>query len=385
MIRLVARGLVAGLAVVALAGAAAAADPAPAAGKFWVFVGTYTGGPGKSKGIYRSEFDAKTGQLSAPEVAAEVESPSFVNIAPNGKNLYAIGETGGKDGGGVYAFTLDPATGKLTAQNALTSGGPGPCHIATDAAGEFAVVANYGGGSTAIFKLKPDGSLAARTAFVQHKKTAEGRQEAPHAHCGTFDNTGKFVLVCDLGLDKVLVYKLNRETGEIAPNEPPAIAVPLGAGPRHIQLTPANDLAFVCGELDSTVNVLKLDFAGGHFATTQSLSTLPGGKPVKGNSTAEIRIHPSGKFVYVSNRGHNSIAVFKNDGGTLTPVGHATEGIKVPRNFNIDPTGRWMLVANQDGHDVVVFEIDQESGLPKPTGTKIAVGSPVCVKFVAKP
>ena len=375
--------LLGGLALPAAA-PAPAADPAPTSGKYWVYFGTYTGGKTGSKGIYRSEFDTKTGKLSEPQVAAEVGSPSFLAIAPNGKALYAVGEGGGKDGGGVYAFRLDPATGGLTKLNELTSGGAGPCHISTDKDGAFAAVANYGGGSSAVFKLKDDGSLEARTAFTQHQggSVNKARQSGPHGHCAMFDETGRHVLVVDLGLDKVLVFKLNRDTGAVS--DAGFVKLPDGSGPRHIHVAPSNDLAFVCGELDCTANVVKLDLAGGKHQVIQSVSTLPGGKPGKGDSTAEVRIHPSGKFVYVSNRGHDSIAAFGWDGRKLTPIGHATEGIKIPRNFNIDPTGRWMLVANQDGNDVVVFAIG-EDGLPKPTGTKVNVPKPVCVKFLAKP
>jgi 6-phosphogluconolactonase len=373
--------------LVLTATAALAADP-PASGKYWVYFGTYTGGKGGSKGIYRCEFDVKTGKLTKPEVAAELTNPTFVAIAPSGQTLYSIGETSDagkkKNEGGVFAFRLDPATGALTKLSENTSGGPGPCHISTDKAGQFALVANYGGGSCAVFKLNPDGGIAARTDFKQHKGTGKdpGRQAGPHTHCGYFDETGHYALVVDLGVDRVFVYKLDRDTGKIT--EVNAIKMPAGSGPRHVHIAPGNDRAFVCGELDSTVSVVNLDFAHDKTAVVQTLSTLPGGKPVPGNSTAEVRIHPNGKFVYVSNRGHNSIAAFSWDGTKLTPIGHATAGIKTPRNFRIDPTGRWMLVANQDGNDVAVFEIGAD-GLPKPAGHTVPVPMPVCVKFLAKP
>ena len=360
------------------------AQMATAADSYWVYFGGYTGGKSGGKGIMVASMDAKTGRLTKPEVAVEVGSPSFLAIAPSGKTLYAVGEGGGgKDGAPVYAFRIDPATGLLTKLNQLGSGGSGACHVATDKAGKFAVVSNYGSGSMAVFSLNDDGSLKARTAFVQHmgKSINKGNQEGPHAHCGAFDQTGEFVLVADLGIDKVLIYKLDRATGAVTPHTTPFIALPPGSGPRHFEIDPANNLLFVCGEINSTVNAVTLDLAGDKTAVTQSLSTLP--QPTRGNSTAECRIHPSGKFVYVSNRGHNSIAAFKNDGGKLTAIGHATEGIKVPRNFNIEPGGKWMLVASQDGDNVAVFSIGDD-GVPKPTGVKVATPAPVCVKFLAK-
>ncbi len=355
---------------------AAAADPGR------VYFGGYTGPGTGGKGIYTATFDKATGTLTQPELAVAVGSPSFLCPAPDGKTLYAVGESDGKDadGGPVYAYRIDPATGKLTLLNQLTSGGSGPCHVAVDAKGEFAVVANYGGGSCAVFKLAADGRLAERTAFVQHKGSVAlpERQGGPHAHCGAFDPTGNTVLVSDLGLDKLLVYQLDRATGKLTPRPP--VVLPPGSGPRHFELSPKADFAVVCGEIDSTVNLVTLDLAAGTSAVTQSLSTLPA--PVKGNSTAECRLHPSGKFVYVSNRGHNSIAAFKLDAGKLTAIGHATEGIKIPRNFNFDPSGEFLLVANQDGNSVVVFKLGAD-GVPTPTGAKIDVPAPVCIKFVA--
>lgn len=361
----------------------------PKSGKYWVFFGCYTDGK-TSKGVYRAEMDAATGKLTEPELAAEVGSPSFLHIAPDGKTLYAVGEAAGKDGGGVYSWKLDPATGKLSDQVSLTSKGAGPCHISTDAANKFAVVANYGGGSAALFKLKPDGSLDSRTGFLQHegKVFDPKRQGGPHGHCGFFDATGSLVFVCDLGLDKVMIHKLNRDTGAIAPHDPAFVKLPDRSGPRHIHIAPDNSVAFVNGEIDMTVSVVKMDVKANKFAVVQTVSTLPEGeKVIPAFSTAECRIHPSGKFVYVSNRGHNTIAAFKYDAAAmkLTPAGHIKGDIKTPRNFNITPDGGYMLIASQDGEKVGVYKIDTDTGLAKETDIAVKVGKPVCVKFLAKP
>lgn len=367
-----------------------AAD-APKSGKYHVFIGTYTGKEkDSSKGIYRCELDAATGKLSAPELAAEAGSPSFLHVAPDGKTLYAVGEAAGRDGGGVYSWDLDTATGGLRGQVSLTSKGAGPCHISTDAKNQFAVVANYGGGSTTLFKLKPDGRLDARTGFLQHegKVFDAKRQGGPHAHCGFFDAAGGLVFVPDLGLDKVMIHKLNRETGAVAPYDPAFVRLPDRSGPRHIAIAPDNTVAFVNGEIDLTVNVIKMDVPGNKFEVVQSLSTLPAGeKPTDRMSTAEVRIHPTGRFVYVSNRGHNTIAAFGYDAKAmkLTPVGHVRGDIKTPRNFNLTPCGKWMLVCSQDGAKVGVYAVDEQSGMAKETEHSVKVDRPVCVKFLAKP
>lgn len=370
-------------------GADAPGSPLTAAGEnppdaYWVYFGCYTGGKGGSKGIMRSKLDVKTGKLSEPELAAEMGSPSFLAIHPNGKFLYAVGEGGGKEGGPVVAFSLNPKTGELTKLNEGRSGGPGPCHVAVSPKGDFAAVANYGGGSSAFFKIEADGKIGDRVTFCQHegKSVNKGRQGEPHAHCVQFIPRSNAAFVVDLGIDRVKLFALAKDGGKY--EEVPAcdITTPPGAGPRHIAVAPDGQFAYVCGELDSTVNVAKVDNNNGTWSVIQSLSTLP--EPVKGNSTAECILSPNGKFVYVSNRGHNSIAVFKvGEDRKLTAAGHITGDIKIPRNFNIDPTGKWMLIASQDGHKVGVWEMDAKTGGAKETGTTVNTGSPVCVKFVA--
>jgi 6-phosphogluconolactonase len=357
------------------AAAFAALGSAASAAEHWVFLGTYTDAKG-SKGIYRCKFDDATGKLSAPEVAAEMGSPSFVTIHPNKKFLYAVGEGGGKDGGPVVAFALDAKTGALTKLNEDKSGGPGPCHIAVSPKGDFAAVANYTGGSTCVFAVEADGKLGKRLGFVQHMGSGKdpGRQEAPHAHNCAFNAAGDHLYTVDLGLDRVKVFHVGAKKG-VEEDTDEDVTTPPGTGPRHMAFPPDGKGFYVCGELNSTVNVVK----GGKVV--QSLSTLPA--PVKGNSTAECIVAPDGKFVYVSNRGHNSVAIFRvKEDRMLEAAGYVTGDIKTPRNFNIDPSGKWMLIASQDGGKVGVWELDRTSGNGKETGNTVPVSKCVCVKFV---
>ncbi|WP_439631105.1 lactonase family protein [Gemmata sp.] len=357
----------------AFAGTAAADDS-------WVFFGTYTDKAG-SKGIYRAKFDAKTGKLSEPELAAEMGSPSFLAVHPSNKFLYAVGEGGGKDGGPVVAYSVDAKTGALTKLNELLSGGSGPCHVSIHPKGTHAIVANYGGGSTAFYKLGDDGKLVERIAFFQHEGSGAnpGRQKEPHSHCGFFTPNGAAAVSVDLGIDRVKVFTLDAAKNTVTEAKDQDVTTPPGAGPRHIAIAPDGKFAYVCGELDSTVNVIEFGEKGGKVV--QSLSTLK--EPVKGNSTAECVLSPDGKFVYVSNRGANTIAAFKvGEDRKLTVAGHVTGDIKIPRNFNIDPSGKWMLIASQDGGKVGVWEIDAVTGLAKETGTTVPVSKCVCVKFV---
>jgi len=358
----------------------------PKSGAYFVYFGCYTSQAG-SKGIYRAELDAKTGKLSEPELAAEVKSPSFVHISADGKTLYAVGEAAGEDGGPVYSYKIDPATGKLSDQVALTSGSAGPCHISTDAAGTIAVASNYGGGSYAFFSLKPDGSLDKRIAHhVMPVIKVNDKDKKANGHSCFFDATGTIAFGCNLGQDRVQLFR-KTATDKVVANDPPFIQFKAGTGPRHIHIAPDNDVAFVCGELNMTVNVVKFDLKANKYEVAQTLSTVGKGDKSIGNpSTAECRIHPSGKFVYVSNRGFNNLAAFAWDAaaGKLTAVGHITGDIKTPRNFNITLDGRWMLIASQGGGKVGVYEIDQATGLAKETENSVKIDKCVCVKFLAK-
>jgi 6-phosphogluconolactonase len=374
------------LACPALPVAKAAAAPAPARGQYLVYVGTYTGA--KSKGIYAYRFNAATGALSPLGLAAETPQPTFLAIAPNRRFLYAaneIGDFGGKRSGAVSALAINAQTGQLTLLNQAASGGPGPCHLVVDKAGKNVLVANYAGGSVAVLPIQPDGRLGAATAFVQHQGASVNpqRQAGPHAHSVNLDAANRFAFVADLGLDKVLVYRFDAAQGTLTPNDPPAAALKPGAGPRHFAFHPSGRYAYVINELQSTVTAFNYDAQRGALSELQTVSTLPEGF-AGNNSTAEVQVHRSGKFLYGSNRGHDSLAVFAIDAGkgTLSFVEHQPTRGKTPRNFGLDPTGAWLLAANQGSDTIVVFGIDQATGRLHPTGQVVEVGAPVCIKFV---
>jgi 6-phosphogluconolactonase len=355
---------------------------------FWVYFGTYTGK--SSKGIYTSRLDAATGKLTPPELVAEINSPSFLAVSPNEKFLYAVIEVPkfeGKNAGAVSAFTIDRATGKLTALNQKSSGGAGPCHLVVDATGKSVLVANYGGGSVQALPVKPDGSLEDGGTFIQHEGSSvdKGRQSSPHGHSIVTDPANRFALACDLGLDKVMIYKLDPAKAGLGANDPPFGTVPPGSGPRHIAFRPDGKFAYVISEMACTVTTFAFDGKRGALQAIETVSSLPKDETVqRGFSTAEIEVHPSGNFVYGSNRGHDTLAVFAIDAksGKLKLVEHVSTKGKIPRSFGIDPTGRWLLAANQDSDNVVAFAIDAKTGKLQPTGQELQVGAPVCVKFV---
>ncbi|HEY6767497.1 MAG TPA: lactonase family protein [Candidatus Sulfotelmatobacter sp.] len=367
----------------------ATAAPAKLAKNYLVYVGTYTEEGSKSKGIYAYRFDPATAKLTSLGLAAETTNPSFVTISPNRRFLYAVNEVGnykGPNSGGVSAFAVDAAGGKLTFLNEVASRGADPCYITVDKTGKFVLVANYTGGSVAVFPVLEDGRLGEASSFVQH--TGHGpnaqRQEGPHAHSIDLSPDNRFAFVDDLGLDELLVYRFDASKGTLTPNDPPFAKLDPGAGPRHFALHPNGKFAYVVAEMGASVTVFAYDNAHGAMTSFQRITTLPSGFTGH-NDDAEIEVHPSGKFLYASNRGHDSIAVFAIDAakGTLTPVEIAPTGGKEPRNFTIDPTGTLLFAANQKSDNIVIFKIDATTGRLTPTEEKIEVSTPVCVKFLA--
>lgn len=359
--------------------------PAQSDGKVRVYFGTFSSD--LSNGIYLSTLDLEQGTLTSAEVAVEAASPSFLAIHPTNKFLYAVSEITtpeGKGERGVGAFNVDPKTGRLTLLNQQPSTGAGPCHLVVDGLGKNVLVANYGGGSVAALPIRADGQLSPASSSIQHhgKSVNPERQEAPHAHSINVDRDNKFAFAADLGLDKILIYRFDAATGKLVPNDPTAGVVAAGSGPRHFAFHPSGKYAFVNNELNSTVTSFTYDATRGSLTEIQTISTVP--RPMENNYTAETVVHPTGKFVYVSNRGHDSLAIFGVDEktGRLTALGHESTGGKTPRNFNIDPSGRYLLAANQDTNNVVVLRIDTITGLLSPTGSSIAVGRPVCVRFM---
>lgn len=363
----------------------AAADAAvnKEARMYRLYIGTYTGA--KSKGIYQLEFDPATGKLGQPQLAAETPSPSFLAIHADGKHVYAVNETDnyqGEKAGAVSAFAIESGDGRLKLLNQQSSKGAAPCHIIIDSAGKNVLVANYTGGNCGVLPIEADGKLAPMASFMQHKGSgATPRQKDPHAHSINLDKANRFAFVADLGLDQVLSYRY--ESGKLTPNDPPFTKLAAGSGPRHFAFHPNGQYAYVINEISKTITAFRYDPAAGKLTEEQTISTVPPG--TEGGSTAEVVVHPSGKFLYGSNRGHDSIASFSIDPNTgrLTATGHQGEGIKTPRNFTIEPGGRFLLVGSQGGNKLLVFRIDAATGALSPTDQSAEIGQPVCIRMLA--
>jgi 6-phosphogluconolactonase len=348
-----------------------------------LYVGTYTSG--KSEGIYRCLMDDASSNLRCV-ASIKADNPSFLAIDRSRQRLYAVNEVkefDGKSSGAVSAFSIDPISGNLSFLNQQPSLGADPCHLSVDRKRKFLLVANYTGGNLAVLPIQRDGSLGEATDLVQLEGSSiKEQQKGPHAHCILLDRSNRHALAADLGTDKVMLYRFITATGKLKPGNLPSISLEPGAGPRHLTLHPRGKFAYVINELDSTMSVLAYDAARGSLRLIETVSTLP--KDFTGESfCADVHVSPSGRFLYGSNRGHNSIVVFGIDqrNGKVNYVEHTSTQGNWPRNFVIDPSGRFLLVANQRSDNVVVFRIDPKTGRLTPTGHGAEIPSPVCLKF----
>ena len=336
--------------------------------------------------VHLFQLNLQDGSLKKLNAVDGLSNPSFLKIHPNGKYLYTVNEVStfdGKKSGGVTAFALDVNGGKLNKINQQPSGDTGPCHLTVDATGKYVLVAHYGGGSTSVLPIKIDGSVGAVVSQIKHKgSSVHSRQKAPHAHAVHVGPNNKFAFAPDLGIDKVLVFSFDEKTGAIAETKFDGAKLEPGSGPRHFDFHPDGKFAYVINEIKQTVTAFRYNAKRGRLRTLQTLSTVP--HPVDGNSTAEVLVHPTGQFLYGSNRGHNSIAMFRinEKNGKLTALGHESTRGSTPRNFGIDPTGQFLLAANQQSDNVAVFRINQETGKLKFTGNEIKLSKPVCVRMI---
>ena len=351
---------------------------------YLVYIGTYSSGD--EDGIYVYRLDMATGALAHQSSIGGIDNPSFLDIAPNRRFLYAIGETsavGDRPGGAIAAFAIDQQSGALTHINTESTVGPGPCHISIDRAGKYALAANYGGGSVAILPIREDGSLGAATDFVQHEGSSVNprRQEGPHAHSIMVAPNNKHAFAPDLGIDQVLIYAIDHANGKLVAQTPAEIAP--GSGPRHLAFHPDEQRAYVINELSNTITAFDYDADAGTLTTIQTISTLPDGY-AEVSHTADIHVHPNGRFLYGSNRGHDSIAVYAidQDNGQLALVEIVPTGGANPRNFGLDPTGTYLIAGNHSTNDIFTFRVDLDTGKLTPTGHKAEVVSPVCHKFI---
>ncbi|MCU1288517.1 MAG: hypothetical protein JWN60_746 [Acidobacteria bacterium] len=353
-----------------------------------VYIGTYTSGKSRSEGIYIYKLNLDSGELKPYKTIKGVVEPSFLAIDKDKKYLYAVNETveyEGKKSGAVSAFAIDGKTGDLKFLNKQPSLGGAPCHVSISDNGKFVLVANYVGGNVSVFPVEKDGKLGAPSDSAQHKGTGPNkeRQEAAHAHSINLDPENRFAVACDLGADKIFVYRFDYSNGTLEANAEPYFQSKPGAGPRHFAFHPDGEKAFVINELDSTLTALAFDKTSGVFKELETVSTLPANW-TGSNTCADLHISPDGKFVYGSNRGHDSIASFviNEKNGRLESTGHTSTGGKTPRNFVIDPTGKFLLAANQNSDSIVVFRIDDKTGKPGATGISARVPTPVCLKLM---
>jgi 6-phosphogluconolactonase len=360
---------------------------AGAARELLVYVGTYT--KGKSVGIYLYRLDLGDGSLKHAGTTEGVVNPSYLTIDRARRRLFAVNEVDEFEGaasGAVSAFEIEPKSGALRLLNRRRSMGGSPCYITAADSGRFVLVANYVGGNVAVLPVSKDGSLGEAVHVEKFKGSGPNRerQESPHAHCVLLDGANAHAYACDLGTDRVMAFRFDRRTGKLTPNVQPSVSLKPGAGPRHMALHPNGRAAYVLNELDATVTTFALDPSQGTCKELETVATLPA--DFKGpNTSADIHVAPGGRFLYCSNRGHDSIAAFRIDSsaGRLTLLGHTPTGGKTPRNFAVDPTGAFLLAANQNSDTVVTFRIDPQTGALTPTGHGAEIPTPVCLKLTA--
>ena len=355
-----------------------------------LYVGTYA--ERGSEGIHVLAFDRATGTLSEQQTVKDKESPSFLTVHPNRKYLYAVyreGQNAEDKNGTVAAFSIDPATGNLSKINEQSSEGPGPCHISIDPKGKLAYVSNYSGGSLAVYPIGADGRLEKASEMIQHTggSVNPNRQKEPHMHSIIPSADGNVIYASDLGIDKIMMYQPDRSTGKLSPAQPPHASSTPGAGPRHFTLHPSGPWVFSIEELSSTIASYQVDESTGALVLVDRVSTLPEGTTAEGNTTADVHVSPDGKFVYGSNRGHNSIAIYSIDAdtGKLRYVGNEPTRGERPRNFCIDTQGEFVWVANRDTDNVVIFRRDTDSGKLTYTGNETKVPAAVCIQQLRLP
>ena len=375
----------AALAATLIAGESRAFSFNKAVNDMLVYVGTYTSGG--AEGIYVLKLDLGSGELTKVATVKDVVEPSYLTTDGRNRFLYAVNETNefeGKPSGAVSAFSIEK-DGSLKFINKVPSFGASPCHVIVSANDKFVLVANYMGGNLVVFPVRPDGGLGQYVELKQDHGSGpnKDRQEAAHAHSVYLDSKNKFALSADLGIDRVMIYKFDEANGKLMPDAIPFYSAKPGAGPRHLAFHPDGKFVYIINELDCTITAAAYDAKIGALKEIQTTTTLPSGFSGE-NTCAEIAVSPNGKFLYGSNRGHDSIAVFKIDESTgmLTAVDRTPTQGKTPRNFGIDPSGNFLLAANQDSDTVVVFRIDTQTGKLKPTGQRLEAPRPVCVKFV---
>jgi 6-phosphogluconolactonase len=354
-----------------------------------VYVGTYTSGKSKSEGIYICKLNLDSGALVPYQTVKNVVEPSYLAIDKSKKYLYAVNETveyEGKPSGAVSAFAIDQKTGDLTFLNKQASLGGAPCFVTVSADEKFVLVANYVGGNVAVFPIEAGGKLGANVDLKQNSGTGpnKDRQEAAHAHSINLDGKNRFAVACDLGVDKIFIYEYERKSGKLKTNaEQPFFQTKPGAGPRHFAFHRNGKNAFVINELDSSVTALEFDAKGGTLKEIQTVSTLPADFKTQ-NTCADLHVSPDGKFLYGSNRGHDSIVSYKIDQrtGKLEFVEHTSTQGKTPRNFVIEPSGKFLLAANQNSDSIIVFRIDGKTGKLVQPKNSVVVPSPVCLQLI---